>query len=307
MNLLKYNKDKKTDTAELDWKLIESISNVINLVKKLLHFEEKHEKYIKQNKLELDLSSDFEKSIENWWVYLTFQWIFDSNWNVKKYEILTRVNSDLKVDWKTINIRQYIDAINKMWRTDLLSKLMIKTVNEIKNINNNWLDVNFSINLEYLNIIDENLISLLENTKFNNEITLELIEWKWYDDVIVHTNIKRLKKAWYKIAIDDYWVWESSTARTLKLFENGILDYVKIDWEIVKRLKSNDFRITESAEITIEYLVSLCKVWWAKTIAEYVEDRDLLASLQDLWVNLFQWWYFSEPKTYDEIKNEKIK
>lgn len=269
------------------------------------------EKYNEENKVELELMNDFAIAfeIDEKWesrILLNAQGIHSPNGDIYKYEILTRIkDSKRKENWTEYNIREYIDIAIKRKRYDLLRRLIEFTIESFISMMRweNWIAI--SINTEYINITDNETIKLLEwlaDTWFNtSRITIELIEWKWENNEAALSNLRKLKNLWFKIAMDDYGAWESSLTRLLKLLEYWLLDYVKIDWEIVKNLSSKNPEIRRSAKIIIEDIVKLCDIWNVTVVAEYVEDEKLFNSLFDLWVKLFQWWYFSKAIPLNKI------
>ncbi len=304
---------------------IENKSIINEIFRKLKDFLER---FNEQNKIALFLVANFEKALENNNKYLMFQWIHNSAWEVIKYEVLSRLNLSENIMWKKYNIRDYIDAIILLKRDDLLKILIKKNIERTIEIINKSPHMDFSINIEYNDIIDEDLISFLEKLALNNinklNITFELIEWKWHNNSIVVQNLKRLKNSGYKIAMDDFGSGESSINRLLSLFEEWIIDYVKIDWEIIKRLnfennnnnnnininnkkwllsffKQNNKKNDWDIESIIKMIVTICKNHNVKIVAEFIENKFVLDYLSKLWVDLFQWYYLSKPLPESEI------
>lgn len=277
------------------WENTSTISLVISKLK--LFFE----KYNEENKEEISVINDFERAFEEGRIKLFHQWIYTIEWIIEKFEVLTRVDNPIKKsNWKDFNIREYIDISIKNGRKDLLRKLIKYTVDFIKE-NSSW--EKYSINMEYLNMVDEETIWLFESLKddwFNvSLITIELIEWKWENDDVMIRNIRLLKQLWFKIAMDDFWSWESSLNRLQKLLELWLLDYVKIDWRIVENLSSKDDKVRKSSKILVKAIVDICRVFKVHIIAEYVENQDLLKELLDLEVTLFQWYHFWKPTLFE--------
>lgn len=309
----------------------ESTTTISLVVNKLIAF---FEKYNEENKEEISVINDFERAFEENRIKLFSHWIFDDKKNLKKLELLTRVLNPIKKEnWKEYNIREYIDIAIKNGRKDLLKKLVKYTIDCIKE---NSDSEGFSINMEYLNMVDDETIlffSQLKEEWFDvSKITIELIEWKWNDDSAVIDNICFLKELGYKIAMDDFWSWESSLNRLLKLM--WLLNYVKIDGDIIKNLKGRrnwitanivrklimciwkriwwiiwceltekDKLLDSSSEAIIRMLVTICKSHNIKIVAEYVEDEPLFQRLKGLGVHMFQWYYFWKPEPFENKKD----
>lgn len=279
------------------------------------------EKYMKEfkeeNKDSYERVSEFEKSLNNWKVTLVYQPICDSSWVVDKYEALSRVNEwdeveiEYEDNWvikrRKANIQDYIDAIEKLWRNDLSNRLrdevlIPRAIEEMKK--DPWLKL--SINLGYFDFVDTNFMCKLEQlvalgTIDPIKVTFELLEWKWpnKDNSDVFRNLKKLKEMWFKIAMDDYWAWDSSSWRLAKMLELWLIDYIKIDRSIVERLWSSNPQVRRTAISMINWVVELANIWWpnwkVKVVAEYIKDKNIFEKAEELWVHLYQWYYFSQP------------
>ncbi len=101
--------------------------------------------------------------------------------------------------------------------------------------------------------------------------------------------------------MDDFSVWDSGVARLKELLKERLLDYVKIDGDIIKDLLSDNTKNRQTAKKIVEFVVSICDIWWVKVVAEFVENEKLYQELIDLWVHFFQWYALSKPKNLDEI------
>ncbi|MDD5770073.1 MAG: EAL domain-containing protein [Candidatus Gracilibacteria bacterium] len=242
------------------------------------------------NKNEIELTNDFEEAFNEGRIDLVFQPIRNSNGNIVKYEILSRIKNPIKKENGTqYNIREYIDAIIKLDRLYLLNRLIEFTINISKDlINESGGSLNLSINLEYINLIDEEVISLLESisTDISSKITIELIEeGKWENEELAIANIIRLKKAGFKIALDDYGTGESSHVRLKNLLRRKLLNYVKIDGKIITYLLSEDGKDIATAKEMILSTIKICGIRGVKVIVEYVSDTRLFNILTELGKN----------------------
>lgn len=307
----------------------EFLSNATDFIPEIKQKLKKYlETFKEDNKEYFERVGEFEDALDNWKVSLVYQPICMADWTVDKYEVLSRVNewSEIEVesleDWKIkrrkINIQDYIDAIEKLWRNDLLKRLRDEVIfpSIIWELNNgDW--SNFSINLGYFDFIDNDFIAWLERRVKQWEIkpekiTFELLEWKWpnKDNKEVFSNLKKLREMWFKIAMDDYWAWDSGGWRLAELLELWLIDYIKIDKKIIERLWSNDSRVRRTAISMIKWVVELANIWWpnwtVKVVAEYIKDDEIFRRAEELWVHLFQWYYFSPPLKPLDFKEKFI-
>lgn len=315
--------------AKLEQNTEEEIENLIPewVIGKIYQKLEIFLKRFEKNGIALQLASIFENALNNKGVHVYFQWIYDQDKNPVRFEMLSRVQQS---PWeKQYNIKEFITGIEQIHRDDLLKQLIRQIIEKAVELIRYFPQVSFSINMEYGDIVDEELITLLEDLTNTwvpaNQIALELIESKWSDDDIILNNLKRLKQKGFKIAMDDFWAWESNVTRLLRLLEAKLLDIVKIDGWIVKWLwvwekkpliysirqkvaniimwVSNRNNPTDS-ESVIKMIVSVCKNHWVSVVAEYVENEVLFKKLKKLWVSYFQWYYLSKPIPESELLKE---
>lgn len=263
-----------------------------------------------ENKVNIELVREFELALAEKRVVLNYQPICDSNKKPVKYEVLSRVVWWNKVNWEIPNIKQYLDAVNKLWRSDLLKELIFLIISESERLLSEHPEISLSINLEYTDIIDDKLMNLLKKLKESwintSSITLELVEWKWPEDSSkAIDNIRKFKKLWYKIAMDDFWAWDSNFNRLVRLLKEWILDYVKLDWEIMKQYSSDNAKLRRSAKAIIENVVELCRIWKVEVIAERIENDEEFMRLVDSWVDYFQWFWLWKPIKEEELLEKK--
>ena len=98
--------------------------------------------------------------------------------------------------------------------------------------------------------------------------------------------IQRLKKMGCSFALDDFGTGMSS----LTYLKELPVDYIKIDGSFIREINNNS--ITKSMVIAIN---NLAQIIGLKTIAEFVEDRAILKTIQDLKLDYAQGFYFGKP------------
>ena len=153
-------------------------------------------------------------------------------------------------------------------------------------------DFNMSINLSYLQLLEEDFGAFVEDTlesmgvPFEN-ITLELTEsYLIEQDGMVHDIMVNLQSKGIRIAMDDFGVGYSS------LFElkNTPADIIKIDRAFVKGLTSDIFTGTFIRSIT-----ELCHNVGKQVCMEGVETQTEYNIVKDIGLDLIQGFYFGEP------------
>ena len=153
-------------------------------------------------------------------------------------------------------------------------------------------DFKMSINLSYLQLLEEDFVSFVDETMESlgvpyENITLELTEsYLIEQDGMVHDMMECLQKKGIKVAMDDFGVGYSS------LFElkNTPADIIKIDRAFVKGLTSDIFTGTFIRSIT-----ELCHNVGKRVCMEGVETQEEYDIVKDIGLDLIQGFYFGEP------------
>ncbi len=102
----------------------------------------------------------------------------------------------------------------------------------------------------------------------------------------ISTFIKTLKNLGCSFALDDFGTGMSS----LTYLKELPVDYVKIDGSFIRDI--NNDSLTKSMVTAINNLAQIIRL---KTVAEFVEDRAILKTIQDLKVDYAQGFYFGKP------------
>ncbi|MGE4444076.1 MAG: EAL domain-containing protein [Candidatus Altimarinota bacterium] len=315
--------------AKLEHNTEEEIENLIpeGVIGKIYQKLEIFLKRFEKNGTALQLAHIFENALNNKGVHVYFQGIYNQDKHPVRFEMLSRVQQNSGD--KQYNIKDFISGIEQIQRDDLLKRLIRHIILKAVEIIRDFPDTSLSINMEYGDIVDEELITLLENLTNQgfpaNKIALELIESKWSDDDIILNNLKRLKQKGFKIAMDDFGAGESNINRLLRLLEAKLLDIVKIDGGIVKALSTGEktplmYRVRKKVaniimgvsnknnptdnESVIKMIVSVCKNHGVSVVAEYIENKELFEKLKKMGVSYFQGYYLSKPIPEKELLKE---
>ena len=111
------------------------------------------------------------------------------------------------------------------------------------------------------------------------------------------STMKRLRKLGVKLAMDDFGTGTTS----LGYLRDLPLDYVKIDKSYIWKLRSE-----ATSRLIIQFVVELGKEIGFSTVAEGVEDEELLFELQQLGVSIGQGYLVTRPKPFSARNDDWI-
>lgn len=243
---------------------------------------------------------EIKKSIEEDRVTPYFQPIVNRKQQIIKYESLIRILQKNK-DNNTIAVtpNNFLDISRQTKKYEILSYKMIeKTFKLTRNK-----PISFSINLDYQDLYDRKLISLIKNElqerdDKQHKIILEILEDQQIKDYhSFASKLQELKKLGALVAIDDFGSGYSNLSHVIGLSP----DYLKIDSTLVKNVVK-DLR----SRRVIKAVVNLSKSLGMKTIAEFVSDKEVFDIVYELGVDEFQGYYFGKPMSIDDIKDETL-
>ena len=154
-------------------------------------------------------------------------------------------------------------------------------------------NISISVNITLEDIEDKDMrqyifdkLNLIED---KSKITFEIVE---NEDVkeneIVKEFLKKIKNMGAMIYIDDFGSGYANFDYLIKLAPNG----VKIDGTLIKNI-IND----KSSQIIVKTIVSFAKEMNIKTIAEFVENKEIFEMLKNIGIDYYQGYYFSPPKS----------
>lgn len=202
---------------------------------------------------------------------------------VDKYECLVRMIDEEKV----IAPFFFLEVSKKANQYRNITKIVIeKSFKEFEH-----LPFDFSINVSYDDIEDKNFLNFIKYKlqKYNvaNRVVWEILEdesVKSYD--VLFEFIKEVKALGCKVAIDDFGSGYSNFEHLLKMD----VDYLKIDASLVKYVATD-----ENSYKVVKTIVDFANSLNLKTIAEYVENEEILNITKELGVDYSQGYYFSAP------------
>jgi len=224
-----------------------------------------------------------KKAIETDSIVAYYHPIIDKDKNILKYECLMRIIEDETVHLPYL----FLDIAKKVKFYPQLAKSIINTA--FKKVKESGVIVN--INLSIQDIINKDIVKMivdeLQKNNIAHLITFELLESESitdYEKVISFISI--VKKLGCKIAIDDFGSGYSNFGYLLRLKP----DYIKIDGSLVKNIHNdnNSYLITKTIN---DFAHSL----GMKTVAEFVHCEEVFKLLQEIGVDEYQGFYFSQP------------
>ena len=150
----------------------------------------------------------------------------------------------------------------------------------------------FTINLSGASLNDDVFLDFLQAKILEYNLDPQLFCFEITESVAldnlpkISDFIRKLKRLGCSFALDDFGTGMSS----LTYLKELPVDYIKIDGSFIREI--NNDSITKSMVITIN---NLAQIIGLKTIAEFVEDRAILKTIQDLKVDYAQGFYFGKP------------
>jgi len=202
---------------------------------------------------------------------------------VEKYECLVRMLDDEKV----ISPFFFLDISKKCNQYHKITKVVIeKSCQTFSN-----LLYEFSVNISYEDIIEPSFLefinSMFKKYDIKNKIVFEILEDQSIKDYNVLSKfIDEIKSLGCKVAIDDFGSGYSNFEHLLKMK----IDYLKIDASLIKNVAkdTNSYKVTKT-------VIDFAKSLDLKTIAEFVENKEIFDVVKDLGSTYSQGYYFSAP------------
>lgn len=202
---------------------------------------------------------------------------------VDKYECLVRMIDEESI----ISPFFFLDISKKSNQYHKITRSVIqKSFKEFEN-----LDFEFSINISYEDIANGDFLDFIKEMfslyNVKNKVVFEILEDEGIKNYTVLTNfVQEIKKLGCKVAIDDFGSGYSNFEHLLKMN----VDYLKIDASLVKNIvqDENSYKVTKT-------IIEFAKNLNLKTIAEYVENKDIFDTIRDLGADYSQGYYFSAP------------
>ncbi|WP_419764933.1 MAG: EAL domain-containing protein [Arcobacter sp.] len=229
-------------------------------------------------------------------VLIAFQPIYNNfQGKVEKYEVLVR----LKYGDKIFFPDEFLQIAKKIKKYKALTKVIIKKSFEYFDDK----DFEFSINLSMEDILDEEIRKYLYeeivNHNLQNKLVIELVETEAINNYEAFTKfIKEIKRLNCKIAIDDFGSGYSNYDYIIKL--SDYIDYLKIDGALITDIDTN-----KKTQLLVGTLKFLCDSLKIRTIAEYVENKEIFEFIKAMNISYSQGYHIGKPE-FELTVNENI-
>lgn len=238
-------------------------------------------------KKNLDVIKMVKLALDEFKILSYFQPIINNKTQqVEKYESLVRLideNGEVISPFEFLSVSKRGSYYNKITSRVLENSFQIlQSIKTELSINLSTLDIEKDETRELIYYLLEN------NEKDRHRLVFELLEDERVKDfTAIKSFIKKVKSMGVSIAIDDFGAGYSNFERLLE-FEPDLL---KIDGSLIKNIITDQY-----SQNIVETIVTFAKRQHIKTIAEYVENKEIFDYLNDLGVDYSQGFYFGKPE-----------
>lgn len=244
----------------------------------------------------LGMKKIIRHALDNKNVVPFFQPITNRDGVVVKYEALVRIinfengkkNIIFPNDFLSVSIKSglYIDVAY-----EVLSQALSLFASRPEKISINLLPNDF-----FNYALMDKLVELIATFKTPNKIVLEITEQEGIEDFDrLHRVIKEFRRQGVLIAIDDFGSGYANYAHILKIRP----EYLKIDGSLIKNVLDD-----KESQILVKSIIRFAQDLNTKTIAEFVENKEIYELLKEYGVDEFQGYYFGRPKDFINCSKE---
>ncbi|NOR42073.1 MAG: EAL domain-containing protein [Gammaproteobacteria bacterium] len=216
--------------------------------------------------------------------------------HTRHYEILVRL---LDEDNNLVQPNAFIPAAE---RYNLMSSVDRKIIYETfkfihKHADEDSNNTHYSINLSGNTLCDEKIIDYINGTAEKFRIDTKTICFEITETTAIKnlqqakSFIKKLKFVGFKFALDDF----GSGLSSFQYLKNLPVDYLKIDGSFVADMVNNNID-----HAMVSAINEIGHVMGIQTIAEYVENDQIIKKLQDMNVDYGQGYGIEQPKPLEE-------
>lgn len=233
-----------------------------------------------------EMVSLIKKTLKENKFVLYYQPIFSVDGSIAHYEVLIRMkndNGELIAPKDFIPVAERFGLMNQIDRWVIQASLI--TLQQ-------YHDINLFVNLSGLSLEDDGLLEfiearILESGVSTSRIGFEITETTAVKDFTRAEGwIKWLKRLGCQFALDDFGMGFSSFTY-LRLLP---VDYLKIDGSFVRNMDKDPIQ-----RALIQAMNTVAHTLGKKTVAEFVESKDILDALKGLNVDLVQGYYLGKP------------
>ncbi|MDI1308655.1 MAG: EAL domain-containing protein [Methylotenera sp.] len=218
---------------------------------------------------------------------------------VQHYEILLR---KIDLDGKIILPTTFIPSAERYHLMPNIDRWVIKNVflayQKLLEINSENCNYVFSINLSGTSLGDKSLLSFIQDMFVQYPIPPECICFEITETAAI-VNLKNtillfsaLRKIGCSFALDDF----GSGMSSFTYLKNFDVDYLKIDGTFVKEM-----HINKIDHAMVSSIHSVAEAMNIKTVAEFVENEEILRELKSIGVHYGQGLYLGAPVTVNGL------
>ncbi len=266
------------EKADMALRNARQIQEVFSIYKEELHLVKNYEN-------NLHWSRKVEEALESDRIVPFFQAIMNNhNGKIEKFECLVRLIDN---DQKIITPYYFLDIAKKTRSYFRITELMLQKAL----LYFHHLPYLFSINLSMLDLQNKYFYGILEKKIKDfpdaGRLIFEITETEQIQNLDeVKEFIHNIKKLGCQISIDDFGSGYSNFSYLLELD----VDFLKIDGSLIKNIHKN-----ANNRIIVENIVKFCKELNLKTIAEYVENQEILDIVKSMGVDYSQGFFLGKP------------
>lgn len=203
------------------------------------------------------------------------------------HELLMRIEIDGKVipAYEFIEVAESMSMINRMDLINIENAFIKIKEEKYEGI----LFINLSPKSLIVGNYAESITNLLKQYDISRDnIVFEITERETVKNFsVLEKFVMNLKMAGYKFAIDDF----GSGFSSFHYIKKFPIDYLKIDGEFIININKDP-----KDRAFVYSILTLAKELNVKTVAEYVEDEEIVTTLRDMGVDYLQGFHIGRPK-----------
>jgi diguanylate cyclase (GGDEF)-like protein len=240
-----------------------------------------------------DVERSIMESLEKSSVVPFYQEIIDlKDMSLFGFEVLMRI----KFNGRFLSAGEFVDVAERIGAMQKLDLLLIEKVFENYKLFENKFPPFIFINMVPENATEEfaeKVRALADKYSVpTTNVIFEITERKAIEDIMrVVSFVRELKDEGFRFAIDDF----GSGYSSFYYLKYLPVDFLKIEGEFIKTLPN-----LPTDRVFIEGIVNVAKKMGIKTIAEFVENEEVLKVVKDLGIDYAQGYYFGKPEPLEE-------
>jgi diguanylate cyclase (GGDEF)-like protein len=255
----------------------------------ILSSEESPHKFSVVKELERSIVESLEKSS----VMPFYQEIINlKDMSLFGFEVLMRI----KFNGRFLSAGEFVDVAERIGAMQKLDFLLIERVFENYKLFENKFPLFIFINMVPENATEEfaeKVRALADKYSVPTaNVIFEITERKAIEDIMrVVSFVRELKDEGFRFAIDDF----GSGYSSFYYLKYIPVDFLKIEGEFIKTLPNSP-----TDRVFIEGIVNVARKMGIKTIAEFVENENVLEVVKDLGIDYAQGYYLGKPEPLEE-------